>query len=454
MNLSIVILAAGAGTRMRSALPKVLHPIAGKPLVAHVIETAKKLAPKKIVVVYGHGGDQVRATITDPAIAWIEQPQRLGTGDAVNKAMPLLTDDEMVLVLYGDVPLISESTLRNLLTQTAGNSLAILTTNLANPFGYGRIVRNSDNKVQRIVEEKDANLVERAITEVNTGFLAAPAARLRNWLSRLTNNNAQGEYYLTDVVGLARGDGNTVATAQPQSEDEILGVNNRSQLADLERRFQRRVAEELMAGGATLADPARIDVRGTLKTGTDVMIDVNAVFEGQVTLGNNVVIGPNCLLRNATLGDDVKIFANCVIEESTIGAQSRIGPFARVRPETTLADHVHIGNFVEIKKSVIGPNSKVNHLSYVGDTTIGSDCNIGAGTITCNYDGANKHRTLIGDRVFVGSDTQLVAPISVGNDATIGAGTTVTKDVPENMLCISRVPQQVRAGWKRPTKKR
>lgn len=453
MNLSIVILAAGQGTRMRSALPKVLHPLAGKPLLARVVDTATQLAPRNTLIVYGHGGEAVREALGHLPVQWIEQAERLGTGHALIQAMPQVLDDATVLVLYGDVPLIHADTLRRLLSTAQGNTLALLTAHLANPYGYGRILRNSAGKVIRIVEEKDASEQERRINEVNTGFLAAPASLMRRWLSQLDNRNAQGEYYLTDVIAMAVADGVAVHTAAPSRDAEILGVNNRVQLADLERRFQGWQAEQLMMAGVTLRDPARFDLRGELTTGTDVTIDVNVILEGTVKLGNGVVIGPNTVIKDTAIGDNVQVFAHCVIEGAVIGIGSRIGPFARIRPDTVLAENVHIGNFVEVKKSNIARNSKVNHLSYIGDTMMGADVNIGAGTITCNYDGANKHVTHIGDRVFVGSDTQLVAPVRVGNDATIGAGTTVTKDVPENVLCISRVPQTVRAGWRRPQKK-
>lgn len=453
MNLSIVILAAGQGTRMRSAWPKVLHSFAGKPMLARVITTATGLKPRNTIVVYGHGGEAVRDALSHLPVEWVEQVHRLGTGHALAQAMPQISDDATVLVLYGDVPLIQADTLHQLLNVAKDSSLALLTAHLFNPHGYGRILRNGDGHVTRIVEEKDAAEHERRINEINTGFLAAPAALMRRWLSRLDNNNSQGEYYLTDVVAMAVADNVTVHTASPSREEEILGINNRVQLADLERRFQRRQAEQLMMAGVTLMDPARFDLRGELSSGTDVTIDVNVVFEGSITLGNGVIIGPNTVIKDTEIGDNVQVLANCVIENAVIGAGSRIGPFARIRPETVLAENVHIGNFVEVKKANIARNSKVNHLSYIGDTKMGTDVNIGAGTITCNYDGANKHVTHIGDRVFVGSDTQLVAPVRIGNDATIGAGTTITKDVPENVLCVSRVPQTVRTGWRRPQKK-
>lgn len=453
MNLTVVVLAAGAGTRMHSAIPKVLHPIGGKPMLGHVLDAAFALQPTQMVVVYGHGGELVRQSMSDRRVVWVEQMERLGTGHAVAQAMPHIPDENVVVVLYGDVPLIDPNTLRQLVAGAQRGELAVLTTHLNQPAGYGRMVRDAQGKLMRIVEEKDASVDQKRINEVNTGFLAAPGKLLCAWLSRIDSRNAQHEFYLTDVIGLAYDAGCAISTLQPGSEDEVLGVNNRVQLADLERRYQRRQAERLMLAGVTLLDPTRLDIRGQVEAGTDVVIDANVILEGQVKIGNRVRIGANVILRNSRIADDVEIFPNSIIEESTVGAQSRIGPFARLRPETILADHVHVGNFVEIKKSDIGARTKMNHLSYIGDSTIGVDVNVGAGTITCNYDGANKHRTVIGDRVFVGSDTQLVAPVTVHNDATIGAGTTVTKDVPEGVLCISRVTQQVRTGWRRPKKK-
>ena len=453
MNLTVVILAAGAGTRMHSALPKVLHPIGGKPMLGHVLNAAFALTPSQVVVVYGHGGGLVRQSISDERVTWVEQLERLGTGHAVAQAMPHIQDENVVVVLYGDVPLIASNTLQQLVASAQRGALAVLTQHLTKPTGYGRMLRDAQGKLMRIVEEKDASAEQKHINEVNTGFLAAPGKLLRAWLSRIDSRNAQNEFYLTDVIGLAYGEGCTIDSMQPASEDEILGVNNRVQLADLERRYQRQQAERLMLAGVTLLDPARLDIRGQIEAGADVIIDVNVILEGQIKIGNRVRIGANVILRNSRIADDVEIFPNSIIEESTIGAHSRIGPFARLRPGTILADHVHVGNFVEIKQSEIGARSKMNHLSYIGDTSIGVDVNVGAGTITCNYDGANKHRTVVGDRVFIGSDTQLVAPVTVNHDATIGAGTTVTKDVPEGVLCISRVTQQVRTGWRRPKKK-
>ena len=454
MSLSIVILAAGQGTRMRSALPKVLHPIGGRPLLRHVINTASQLSPDSIHVVFGHGGDQVREVLADADVSWIEQAEQLGTGHAVDQVMPLISDDNTVLVLYGDVPLITPETLQPMVEQAGSGKLSVLTAVLDDPCGYGRMVRDDEGRLTSIIEHKDASEEHLQIREVNTGFLAAPAGMLRGWLSKLDNSNVQGEYYLTDVIAMAAADGVPVESAGAADEFEILGVNDRVQLATLERAYQRRLADRLMRAGVTLADPARIDIRGELFTGSDCSIDVNAVFEGNVRLGDGVCIGPNCVISNTRIGDATQVFANCVIEDACIGGSSRIGPFARIRPETELDERVHVGNFVEIKKSKIAAGSKVNHLSYIGDTRMGSGVNIGAGTITCNYDGANKHLTEIGNDVFIGSDTQLVAPVRVGDGATIGAGTTVTREVPAGELTLSRCPQKTIEGWRRPVKKR
>ena len=453
MSLSIVILAAGQGTRMRSALPKVLHPIGGRPLLRHVINTASQLSPDSIHVVFGHGGDQVREVLADADVSWIEQAEQLGTGHAVDQVMPLISDDNTVLVLYGDVPLITPETLQPMVEQAGSGKLSVLTAVLDDPCGYGRMVRDNEGRLTSIVEHKDASEEHLQIREINTGFLAAPAGMLRGWLSKLDNSNVQGEFYLTDVIAMAASDGVPVESVGAADEFEILGVNDRVQLATLERAYQRRLADQLMRAGVTLADPARIDIRGELFTGSDCSIDVNAVFEGNVRLGDGVCIGPNCVISNTRIGDATQVFANCVIEDACIGGSSRIGPFARIRPETELDERVHVGNFVEIKKSKIAAGSKVNHLSYIGDTHMGSGVNIGAGTITCNYDGANKHLTEIGNDVFIGSDTQLVAPVRVGDGATIGAGTTVTREVPAGELTLSRSPQKTIEGWRRPVKK-
>ncbi len=452
MALSIVVLAAGQGTRMRSALPKVLHTLAGRPLLAHVVETAVALGAGEIHVVYGHGGDQVPEQLGDLPLQWVLQERQLGTGHAVQQALPGIPDEDTVLVLYGDVPLITPATLQRLLAGAQDGSLALLTAELEDPTGYGRIVRDREGRVTRIVEQKDATGAERAIHEINTGMLAAPAARLRGWLATLDNRNAQGEFYLTDIIERAAAEGVPVRTSAPYDPSEILGVNDRVQLADLERRYQQRVAGQLMREGVTLLDPARFDVRGAVSAGQDVVIDVNVVLQGTVRLGDRVRIGAGCVLRDVDIGADTEIQPHCVLEDATVGERCRIGPFSRVRPETTLAADVHVGNFVEIKKSTVGEGSKINHLSYVGDTGVGARVNIGAGTITCNYDGAHKHRTVIEDDVFIGSDTQLVAPVTVGAGATLGAGTTLTRDAPPGQLTLSRAPQQTIRGWKRPKK--
>lgn len=450
--LSVIILAAGQGTRMRSALPKVLHVVGDRPLLEHVITTARELGVAEVHVVYGHGGDVVPKALAHLNVDWVLQEQQLGTGHAVAQAMPHVKG-ERVLVLYGDVPLISAETLKRLIA-AAGNEVGLLTVELENPTGYGRIIRDGDGKVMRNVEQKDASAAELQVQEVNTGFLTAPTAKLADWLSRLRNDNAQGEYYLTDVLAMAVGDGMSVETASPADVHEVLGINNKRQLAELERHYQRLQAEALMDAGVTLRDPARLDVRGQVGCGRDVEIDVNVILHGNIKIGSNVKIGPNCLIINSVIGDGVEILANTVIEEAEIGAASRVGPFARIRPGTVLTGEAHVGNFVEIKKATVGLGSKINHLSYVGDAIIGSQVNIGAGTITCNYDGANKHVTEIGDNVFVGSDTQLVAPVKVGNGATIGAGSTITRDVEPGVLALSRSKQVSREGWKRPTKKK
>jgi len=426
---------------MHSDLPKVLHPLAGKPLLAHVIDSAREIGAQQICVVYGHGGEQVRAALDAPDLAWALQEPQLGTGHAVMQALPHLAvavspAPTFTLVLYGDVPLTRASTLRRLIAAAGSNSLALLTAHLDNPRGYGRIVRVA-GKVTRIVEEKDADDAERSIREINTGILVAPTAALARWLPGLGNGNAQGEYYLTDIVALAVAEGMPVVTAHPDAPWETEGVNSKLQLAQLERVFQRNLAERLMEQGVTLADPSRIDVRGELVCGRDVSIDVNCLFEGRVVLG-----------------DGVQVRANCVLENAVVGAGSIVGPFARLRPGTELGRDVHIGNFVEVKNSSIADHSKANHLAYIGDATIGSRVNVGAGTITCNYDGANKFRTVIGDDAFIGSDTQLVAPVTVGRGATLGAGTTLTRDAPPDQLTVSRARQMSIPGWKRPVKKK
>jgi bifunctional UDP-N-acetylglucosamine pyrophosphorylase/glucosamine-1-phosphate N-acetyltransferase len=453
MDLGALILAAGEGTRMRSRLPKVLHQLAGKPLLGHVIDTARSVNPDEISIVYGHGGELVPNRLGAEDLTWVEQHERLGTGHAVMQALPSLQKVDKVLILYGDVPLISSSTLTGLLSCLRRSDLALLTVDLPDPTGYGRIVRDAMDRVVRIVEQKDASPREQEITEINTGILAVKRERLEKWLARLDNNNAQKEYYLTDIIAMAVADGVNIQAVHPDSEEEVMGVNDRIQLAYLERHYQRQLAEGLMHNGATLADPSRIDIRGRLFTGRDIFIDCNVIIEGQVSLEDGVRVGPNVLLKNCTIGEGTEIFANSVVEDAEIGSECRIGPFARIRPDSQLADHVHIGNFVEIKKSLVDHGSKINHLSYVGDSEIGKQVNIGAGTITCNYDGANKHKTIIGDRAFIGSDTQLIAPVVVGEDATIGAGSTISKDAPAAKLTLTRVKQVSIDGWQRPVKK-
>ena len=454
MILEIVILAAGQGTRMRSALPKVLHQLGHLTLLEHVYRLATALAADRISIVYGHGGDQAPETLAHLDAAWVEQKERLGTGHAVMQVADHISDMGTVLVLYGDVPLLGLDTVKKLLVLTGDDSLGLLTVHLANPHGYGRIVRDSSGAVLRIVEEKDASAEERAITEGNTGILAVNGGRLKRWLSRLDNGNAQGEYYLTDVIGMAVQDGVPVRTVEAASVDEVLGVNDRQQLAHLERVYQAARAESLMRDGVTLRDPARFDLRGQIDSmGQDVEIDVNVLLEGRITVGNRVRIGPNTVIRDSEIGDDVEILANSLIEAATVGAGSRIGPFARLRPDTRLGESVHVGNFVEIKKSTVASRSKINHLSYVGDAIVGGDVNIGAGTITCNYDGANKFQTVIEDGAFIGSDTQLVAPVTIGKNATIGAGSTITRDAPGGALTLSRMKQATYPEWQRPTKK-
>ncbi|MCW5625157.1 MAG: bifunctional UDP-N-acetylglucosamine diphosphorylase/glucosamine-1-phosphate N-acetyltransferase GlmU [Burkholderiales bacterium] len=449
--LQIVILAAGKGTRMKSALPKVLHPLAGKSLLGHVLATAATLSPTKTVIVYGHGGEAVPAAFAQQSAAFVLQEPQLGTGHAVQQAIPALADDGTTLVLYGDVPLISTDTLRRVLTKP--DTLSVLTVTLDDPTGYGRIVRDAAGRVQRIVEQKDADDATRAIREVNTGIIAAPTARLAAWLGRLSNHNAQREYYLTDVIAMAVADGLTIHTTQPDAFWEVEGINSRDQLARLERIHQGEQAKRLMAGGVTLADPARIDVRGELSCGTDVTIDVGCVFEGVVQIGEDVEIGPYCVIKNSVIESGARIAAYSHLEGAHVGPVAKIGPYARLRPGARLARDVHIGNFVEVKATTIGEGSKANHLAYLGDSEIGRNVNVGAGTITCNYDGANKSKTIIEDDAFIGSDTQLVAPVRVGRGATLGAGTTLTRDAPEGQLTVSRAKQVSIAGWKRPTKK-
>ncbi|WGS49708.1 bifunctional UDP-N-acetylglucosamine diphosphorylase/glucosamine-1-phosphate N-acetyltransferase GlmU [Paraburkholderia sp. D15] len=452
--MNIVILAAGTGKRMRSALPKVLHPLAGRPLLAHVIDTARTLKPTRLVVVVGHGAEAVRQAVSAPDIQFAVQEQQLGTGHAVQQALPLLDPQAPTLVLYGDVPLTRASTLEALTERAGQGGYGVLTVTLADPSGYGRIVRDAQGKVTRIVEQKDAMPEQLKIAEINTGIIVAPTGRLSGWLAALKNDNAQGEFYLTDAVEMAIAAGLEVVTTQPDEEWETLGVNSKQQLAELERIHQGNVADALLVAGVTLADPARLDVRGTLECGRDVSIDVNCVFEGRVTLADNVSIGPNCVIRNATLGAGTRVDAFTHIEGAEVGANVVLGPYARLRPGAALADESHVGNFVEIKNAVLGHGSKANHLTYIGDADIGARVNIGAGTITCNYDGANKFRTVIEDDVFVGSDTQLVAPVRVGRGVTIAAGTTVWKDVEAEKLVLNDKTQTSKSGYVRPTKKK
>ena len=453
MPLSVVILAAGQGKRMKSDLPKVLQPLAGRPLLAHVIACARELAPEAIHVVYGHGGEQVREALADEPVLWALQAEQHGTGHALMQAAPDIPDDHTVLVLYGDVPLTRPETLRSLLAAAGERQLAVLSVRLPDPTGYGRVLRDNAGNVYRIVEQKDATRKELAVDEANTGLMAAPASALKGWLARLSNDNAQGEYYLTDVVALAVRDGFAVEAVVAPTVAEVLGVNDKLQLAQLEAEHRRLVAEALMRAGVTLADPARIDVRGRVEHGRDVFIDANVLLEGEVRLGDRVRIGPNVVVRNCEIGADTVVHPNCVLEQSVIGRDCSIGPFARLRPNNRLADGVHIGNWVELKNSQVGEGSKANHLTYLGDTTVGSKVNVGAGTVTCNYDGANKHRTTIGDGAFIGSGAMLVAPVTIGERATIGAGSTVTKDAPAGKLTIERSRQVTVEGWKRPVKK-
>lgn len=453
MPVTVVILAAGQGKRMRSDRPKVLQPLAGRPLLAHVFDRARELEPAAICVVHGHGADEVRAAFPDENLHWCLQAEQLGTGHALEQALPEVPDDHHVLVLFGDVPLIGAGTLRKLCARANSADLVLLTATLPDASGYGRILRGADGGVSGIVEDADATEEQRRIRETNAGVMIAGARRLRRWIGRLSNDNAQGEYYLPDVVSMAAAAGAGVAAVEVDDPDEVLGINDKSQLAEAERSYQRARASELMEAGATLADPARVDVRGEVSVEGEVFIDVGAVFEGEVRLAGGVRIGPNCTIRDSRLGTDTVIHANTVMDGVTAGPGCELGPFARLRPGTELAERVKVGNFVEIKNSRVGSGTKINHLSYVGDATVGRDVNIGAGTITCNYDGAAKHRTTIGDKASVGAGVMLVAPVDVGAGATIGAGSTISKDAPPDTLTVARSRQAEISGWQRPAKK-
>lgn len=451
--LDILILAAGKGTRMRSDLPKVLHPVGGKALVQHVADTARKVGGEQLLIIVGHGAEKVEEKMAAPDVKFVLQAQQLGTGHAVQQALPHLRNDATVLILYGDVPLTKAETLQKLIAKVSDSQMGLLTVNMQNPTGYGRIVRDANNNVIAIVEHKDASDEQKKINEINTGIMAAKAKHLQKWLPALSNNNAQGEYYLTDIIAMAKADGISIQVEQPDAVEEVEGINNRQQQAALERFYQQQKANELMVAGVTLLDPSRIDIRGNLTAGRDVVIDVNCVFEGDVVLGDGVVIEPNCVIINSKIGNQTHIKAFSHIEDSTLANGCDIGPYARLRPGTDLADDVKIGNFVETKKAVIAKGSKVNHLSYIGDAKIGSKVNVGAGTITCNYDGVNKFKTEIGDNAFIGSNSALVAPVKIGAGSTVGAGSVITKNTDENDLAIARSQQRNIKGWERPTKK-
>ena len=455
MSLSVVILAAGKGTRMRSTLPKVLHPIADKPMVSHVIDSARQLNASNIYVVYGFGGDVLKTALTkdntEDDLIFVEQVEQLGTGHAVDMASPYIKDDENILVLYGDVPLTQVSTLERLVSVKPENGMALLTVNLANPQGYGRIVREND-KVVGIIEQKDASQAQLLINEANTGILLANGGDLKRWLTNLSSDNAQGEYYLTDIIAAAHLEGKTITTAHPETEIEVEGANNRVQLASLERAYQLRQAEVLMLAGATLRDPARTDIRGEISVGQEVVIDINCIFEGKVSLANDVVIGANSSLKNCSIGAHTEIKANSIIEDAVIGEHCTLGPFARIRPGSVMKNDSHVGNFVEMKKTTLGEGAKAGHLSYLGDSEIGARVNIGAGTITCNYDGVNKFKTVIGDGAFIGSNSSIVAPALIGEMATVGAGSVIVKNVEAKDLAVARGKQKNIANWARPTK--
>ncbi len=451
-SLQVIILAAGKGTRMYSSRPKVLHHLAGKTLIQHVVDSARELEAELISLVYGHGGEQVQQSLADEELIWCEQKEQLGTGHAVQQAIANIEDSANILILYGDVPLLGADTLRNLLAIKQDKSIALLTACVENPTGYGRIVRNAEKSVEKIIEEKDASDEIRQIKEINSGVMVVDGDKLKRWLAKIGNNNVQGEYYLTDLIELAVNEGEMVNTYIVEDIKEIEGINNKIQLAEMEREYQKRQAMELMTKGVTLKDPARFDLRGTVETGQDVSIDINVILEGACKIGNNVSIGANTVIKDSIIADYVTILENCVIEKSQVGRGCNIGPFARLRPETQLDENAKVGNFVEIKKSHIAKGSKVNHLSYIGDTEMGENVNIGAGTITCNYDGANKHLTRIGDNAFIGSNTALVAPIDIGKNATIGAGSTLSKNAEAEKLTFTRAAQKTITAWKRPTK--
>ncbi|MCU4676213.1 bifunctional UDP-N-acetylglucosamine diphosphorylase/glucosamine-1-phosphate N-acetyltransferase GlmU [Catenovulum sp. 2E275] len=452
--LTTVILAAGKGTRMKSSLPKVLHKIGAKSMVKHVIDASHNLDAQKLILIYGHGGEQLQASLADESLIWVEQKEQLGTGHAVQQIIPEISDDEQVLILYGDVPLISPETLQKLLLAAPDKGIGLLTVKLANPTGYGRIIRDTDGNVVAIVEEKDADDSQKQVNEVNTGILTAPANLLKSWLADLSNDNAQQEYYLTDIIAMCAEQGYPIETANPAETCEVEGVNNRLQQATLERIYQQKQVEALMVEGVTFRDPARVDVRGSVKVGQDVAVDINVVFEGNIELGNNVSIEPNCILRNCKIADGTLIKANTIIEDAVIGEACFVGPFARIRPGSEFAEGVHIGNFVETKNTKIAKGSKANHLAYLGDSDVGAGVNVGAGTITCNYDGANKFRTTIEDNVFVGSNSSIVAPVTLAKGTTVGAGSTIVKSSTENELVIARAKQRHIAGWQRPVKKK
>ncbi|WP_440903089.1 bifunctional UDP-N-acetylglucosamine diphosphorylase/glucosamine-1-phosphate N-acetyltransferase GlmU [Catenovulum sp. SX2] len=450
--ITSVILAAGKGTRMKSSLPKVLHKVGAKAMVEHVIDASRSINSGKVILIYGHGGEKLQQQIAEPSLIWVEQAEQLGTGHAVQQVVPHVADDEQVLILYGDVPLITTETLNALMAAAPAKGIGLLTVNLPNPTGYGRIIRDGENNVVAIVEQKDASDEQKQINEVNTGILTAPAGLLKTWLSQLSNDNAQGEYYLTDVIAMCAEQGYPIATAQPAESYEVEGVNNRLQQAALERIYQQKQVEALMVEGVTFRDPARVDVRGSVTVGQDVAVDINVIFEGEVTLGHGVQIEANCILRNCSIGDGTLIKANTIVEDARVANDCFIGPFARIRPGSEFSEGVHIGNFVETKNTKIAKGSKANHLTYLGDSDIGSGVNVGAGTITCNYDGANKFRTTIEDGVFVGSNSSLVAPITIAKGTTIGAGSTVTKSSQADELVIARAKQRHISGWERPVK--